>query len=168
MYTVTMAARIRSDSLASEDSNAWAVPWKLGSMLAGIPSSGVTSLMSGPPCRATPRSQIEGKRHHRKLTLMVDRDGRGKSAAGQTAPSGAGASAAAPVRAVFVPARAIVVARLADADPIGTYMSFSAPRPADTAAPLRESRETDSSACRSSRPAAGRRNRRAHRQRSEA
>ncbi len=36
--------------------------------------------------------------------------------------SGAGASAAAPVSAVLVPASAMVDARLADADPIGTYM----------------------------------------------
>ncbi len=35
--------------------------------------------------------------------------------------------AAAPVSAVFVPASAIVDARLADAAPVGTYMSCSAP-----------------------------------------
>ena len=43
--------------------------------------------------------------------------------------SGAGASAAAPVSALFVPASAMVVARLAEADPMGTYMS---PRAAES------------------------------------
>ena len=58
---------------------------------------------------------------------MVDRDGRGNSVAGHSDSSGAGAIAAAPVSAVFVPASATVDARFADADPIGTYIWFSAP-----------------------------------------
>ena len=120
-----MAARIRIDSLASDDSNAWAVPWKLGSMLAGMPSSCVTCLIcSNRRAQRRSRSQIKGKRHHRELALVVDRNGgRNHGWLSSAIASGAGASAAAPVRALLVPASAIVDARLADADPIGTYMS---------------------------------------------
>src|SRR5579862_4565649 len=123
-----MAARIRVDSFASDDSNAWAVPWKLASMLAGIFKDCVTSLMC---CTASP-SDAPGARLNDRVTignwlwwLIVIGDG---TVVARTSPqSGAGASAAAPVSAVLVPAKAIVDARLADADPIGTYMSCRAP-----------------------------------------
>ncbi len=77
MYTVTMAARIRRDSLASDDSNAWAVPWKLGSMLAGMPRS-LRSLLNMFDRRAegSARSQIKGKSNHRELALVINGNGR--------------------------------------------------------------------------------------------
>ena len=53
--------------------------------------------------------------------------GDGISVARTNERSGAGAIAAAPVSAVLVPASAMVEARLADADPVGTYMSVRAP-----------------------------------------
>ncbi len=113
--------------MASDDSNAWAVPWKLGSMLAGMPSSWVTCLI----CSTAAPSDAPGARLKESVTtgnwlwwLIVMGDGIGVARISE--PSGAGASAAAPVRAVLVPASAMVDARLADADPIGTYMSARA------------------------------------------
>ena len=41
MYTVTMAARMSTGSFEMEFSKAAAVPWKLATMLAGIPSEAV-------------------------------------------------------------------------------------------------------------------------------
>src|SRR5580658_4510612 len=119
-----MAAMIRVDSLASDDSNAWAVPWKLGSMLAGMPTCCVTCLI----CSTAAPSDAPGARLKERVTtgnwlwwLIVIGDGIRDALT--NAASGAGASAAAPVRALLVPASAIVVARLADADPMGTYIS---------------------------------------------
>ena len=77
MYTVTIAARIRSDSLASEFSNARAVPWKVGSMLAGMSRSLVAcSDVLHRRAERGARRQIERKRHHRELALVVDGDRR--------------------------------------------------------------------------------------------
>ena len=75
MYTVTIAARISSDSFASEFSNARAVPWKVGSMLAGMPRlrGRLPDMLDGRAQRSA-RRQVEGKRHHRELALMIDRD----------------------------------------------------------------------------------------------
>ncbi len=125
---MTIAARIRIDSLASEDSNACAVPWKLGSMLAGMPSSWVACLM----CSTAAPSDAPGARLNDMVTTgnwlwWLITIGDGFSEAVTNPWSGAGAIAAAPVSAVLVPARAIVEARLADADPVGTYMSARAP-----------------------------------------
>src|SRR5580692_10886838 len=119
-----MAAMIRGNSLASDDWNAWAVPWKLASMLAGMPRSWVTLLISS---TAAPRDAPGARLNERVTTgnwlwwLMVIGDGMLVDVT--KARRGAGASAAAPVRALLVPARAMVVARFADADPMGTYMS---------------------------------------------
>src|SRR3984957_190626 len=128
MYTVTMAARIRIDSLASDDSNAWPVPWKLGSTLAGMPSSWVTCLIRS---TAAP-SDAPGARLKDSVTtgnwlwwLMAMGDG--IETARTNPSSGAGGIDAAPVSAVFVPASAMVDARLADAEFVGTYMSSRAP-----------------------------------------
>src|ERR1035437_3106195 len=122
-YTVTQAARIRINSLDSDDSNARAVPWKLGSMLAGMPRSCVTCLIWS---TAAP-SDAPGARLNESVTtgnwlwwVIVRGDEISDALIGDG--GGAGAGAAAPVRALFVPASAMVVARLADADPIGTYM----------------------------------------------
>src|ERR1700720_2376967 len=128
MYTVTMAARIRIDSLASDDSKAWAVPWKLGSMLAGMPSSLVTSLIR---CTAAP-SDAPGARLNDRVTTgnwlwWLIAIGDGIETARTSPSSGAGGIDAAPVRAVFVPASAMVDARLADATLVGTYMLSRAP-----------------------------------------
>src|SRR5580658_1543457 len=97
-------------------------------MLAGIPSSCVTCLI----CWTAAPSDAPGARLNERVTtgnwlwwLIVMGDG---TIFGLTkASSGAGASAAAPVRALFVPASAMVVARLADADPIGTYICSREP-----------------------------------------
>ena len=59
---------------------------------------------------------------------MVNRNGgRNLTRASQAIRAEPARIAAAPVRAVLVPASAMVDARLADADPIGTYMSVKAP-----------------------------------------
>src|ERR1700688_3541008 len=109
MYTVTMAARIRIDSLASDDSNAWAVPWKVGSMLAGMPKSCVIFLIRS---TAAP-SEAPGARLKETVTtgnwlwwLIVMGDGT-KDASTKDL-NGDGGSAAAPVSAVLVPASAMV------------------------------------------------------------
>src|SRR5580700_4002711 len=92
-------------------------------MLAGMPSSWVICLI----CWTAAPSDAPGAKLNERVTtgnwlwwLIVMGDG---IIVGLTnASSGAGASAAAPVSALLVPARAIVVARLADADPMGTYI----------------------------------------------
>src|ERR1039458_7769193 len=89
-------------------------------MLAGMPRFCVIRLIWS---TAAP-SDAPGARLKERVTtgnwlwwLMVIGDG--TEVALTNAPRGAGASAAAPVRALLVPARAMVVARLAEADPTG-------------------------------------------------
>src|SRR5579864_3560354 len=123
-----MAARISSDSFASDDSKARAVPWKLGSTLAGIPRSFVMSLIC---CTAAPRD-APGARLNESVTTgnwlwWLIAMGDGIMVALINDLSGAGGIVAAPVSAAFVPASAIVDARLADAAPVGTYISSSEP-----------------------------------------
>src|SRR5665213_4452627 len=122
-----MAARISNDSLARDDSKACAVPWKLGSMLAGMPSYWVTCWI----CSTAEPSDAPGAKLKESVTtgnwlwwLIVMGDG--TKVPVTKLRSGAGGRAAAPVSAVLVPASAMVDAKLADAEPIGTYMSFSA------------------------------------------
>src|SRR5271157_4669840 len=96
-------------------------------MLAGMPKSRVTCLI----CSTAAPSDAPGARLNERVTtgnwlwwLMVMGDGIEEALTNDR--SGAGASAAAPVRALFVPASAMVVARLADAEPMGTYISARA------------------------------------------
>src|SRR5262244_208857 len=96
-------------------------------MLAGMPRSLVTCLI----CWTAAPSDAPGDRLKESVTtgnwlwwLIVIGDG--TAFAFTKDASGAGASAAAPVSALLVPASAIVDAKLADADPIGTYISFKA------------------------------------------
>src|SRR5215472_7005341 len=125
MYTVTMAAWIRVSSFAEEDSKARAVPWKLVSTLAGIPRSCATCLI----CWTALPSDAPGDKLKERVTtgnwlwwLIVI--GEGMFETFTSSLRGAGTMAAAPVRAALVPANAMVDARLAEAAPVGTYMSL--------------------------------------------
>ena len=74
---MTSAARISHGSFASEFWNAAAVPWKLVWMLAGMPIS-CSACSIALRCFAQRHAgrQIERKRHHRKLSLVIDRERR--------------------------------------------------------------------------------------------
>src|SRR5579864_6236172 len=72
MYMVTMAARISSSVLFSEDWNASAAPWKLVCTLKGRPIPFSAARIAFTASQRGPRGEVERNSRRGKLGKMVD------------------------------------------------------------------------------------------------